>query len=146
MEAILAWADAHHRATGDWPKQKSGRVTAAPDETWAGIDVALRDGLRGFSGGSSLARLLHEKRGARNGADLPHYTEQQVLAWADGHHARTGDWPAGRSGPILDAAGETWNAVDQALSQGLRGFPGGSSLARLLARRRGVRNPVGLPR
>src|SRR5262249_32842998 len=59
---------------------------------------------------------------------------------------RTGRWPAVKSGPIPEAPGETWVAVDQALRMGARGLPGGSSLAGLLLKRRGVRNPAALPR
>ena len=36
-------------------------------------------------------------------------------------------------------------AVEQALSLGVRGLPGGTSLARLLARHRGARNRKALP-
>src|SRR5262249_52355965 len=49
------------------------------------------------------------------------------------------------SGPVPEAPGETWSMVDGALRVGLRGLPGGLSLARLLARHRGVRNVAGLP-
>ena len=40
---------------------------------------------------------------------------------------------------------ETWAGVDSALWHGVRGLPGGSSLARLLSKRRGVRNIHDLP-
>jgi hypothetical protein len=40
--------------------------------------------------------------------------------------------------------GETWSAIQSALSQGLRGLPGGTSLATLLQEHRGVRNKHGL--
>jgi hypothetical protein len=43
------------------------------------------------------------------------------------------------------APGERWRAVNQALAQGLRGLPGGDSLARLLARRFGVRSHLSAP-
>ena len=65
----------------------------------------------------------------------------QILAWADAYHARHGTWPTGRSGPIAGSRGETWTGVDVALYVGRRGFPGGSSLARLLAKQRGFRHP-----
>jgi hypothetical protein len=76
---------------------------------------------------------------------LPPFTAEQILAWADAYHARTGGWPSGKDGPIPDAPGETWRAVGQALAAGLRGLPGGDTLARLLARRRGARNRKALP-
>lgn len=40
---------------------------------------------------------------------------------------------------------QRWSAINAALQKGLRGLQGGSSLARLLAARRGVRNKKGLP-
>jgi hypothetical protein len=61
-----------------------------------------------------------------------------VVAWADAHHTRTGDWPKHKSGPIPEAPGEKWQGVENALRLGLRGLPGGSSLYRLLARERGI--------
>jgi hypothetical protein len=143
---ILAWADAYHRATGAWPKYDTGAIVGAPGETWHAVEAALRSGLRGLPGGSSLAQLLAEQRGVRNEHDLPRLTQRQVLAWADAHHRRTGAWPTSKSGPIPEAPGEKWMAVHTALADGLRGFPGGSSLPRLLARRRGVRNLKDLPR
>jgi hypothetical protein len=66
-------------------------------------------------------------------------TVEQVLAWAEAHHARTGGWPAAHSGPVHGAAGETWRALNNALSAGTHGLPGGSSLSRLLAEHRGRR-------
>jgi hypothetical protein len=96
-------------------------------------------------GGSSLARLLARHRGVRNPKDLPPLTCRQILAWADAHHRRTGAWPTGTSGPIPEAPGETWSKVETALRAGRRGLPGGSSVARLLARGRGVPNPKALP-
>src|SRR5262245_61677913 len=65
----------------------------------------------------------------------PALTTEQILAWADAHHARTGEWPRQRSGPVPEAPGLSWAGIDQALRYGRRGLPGGDSLARLLARR-----------
>ena len=62
----------------------------------------------------------------------------QILRWADNYHRRTGQWPVDSSGPIPEAPGTTWRAVDQSLRRGFRGLPGKSSLARLLHERRGV--------
>ncbi|HEV3079306.1 MAG TPA: hypothetical protein VGY66_05980 [Gemmataceae bacterium] len=52
------------------------------------------------------------------------------------HHQRTGRWPSAKSGPILEAPAENWSKVDAALRDGLRGLPGGSTLAQLLTRER----------
>jgi hypothetical protein len=143
---ILEWADSHKRRTGQWPRVQSGRLADAPDETWLAIDSALREGLRGLPGGDSLPRLLARRRGARNKAASPPLTEAMILRWADCHHRRIGKWPTQTSGPVLTARGETWGAIERSLSAGLRGLPGGDSLARLFARRRAVRSRASAPR
>ncbi len=137
-ERILAWADAHHEATGKWPTRTSGRVRGVEGENWGAIDFALLQGRRGLAAGSSLPRLLAESRPIRNIHTLPRMTIAQVLAWADTYHANTGFWPRATSGPIDELPGETWNVVETALYQGLRGLPGGGmTLPRLLVEHRG---------
>ena len=143
-DQILKWADHHHKKTGDWPRKNSGEVLNAPMETWRNIHAALLHGLRGLPGKSSLARLLSERRGVRNRLGLPPLTEDQILKWADHHHKKTGDWPRKNSGEVLNAPMETWAGIDTALTQGRRGLSGRSSLAQLLAEKRGVRNRSGL--
>ncbi len=70
---------------------------------------------------------------------------EQILAWADAHHAGHGVWPAVGpgtvSGVVAGAPGESWKAINHALALGLRGLPGDSSLAELLAEHRGVPLP-----
>jgi hypothetical protein len=51
-----------------------------------------------------------------------------------------------QSGPVAAAPGETWLAVDSALREGLRRLSGCDSLARLLHRKRDVRNKAATPR
>jgi hypothetical protein len=142
---LLTWADAHHRRSGQWPTADSGAIPECPGETWQTVDDALRKGRRGLRGQSSLARLLQRHRGSRNLQALPRLSHKQILAWADAHHARTGDWPHVSSGTVTDAPGERWDGIDNALRQGHRGLAGGSSLRRLLVKKRGVRDPLHLP-
>jgi hypothetical protein len=85
-----------------------------------------------WSGGSALARLLAERRRMRHHSCLPELTLEQIQAWALAHRQRTGKWPTALSGPVAEAPGETWRAVELALVQGHRGLPKGSSLARVL--------------
>ena len=141
---VLGWADAHHARTGGWPHARSGPIPEAPGETWAKVHNALRVGRRGLAGGTSLARLLQAERGARHQKDLPRLSRTMVLKWADQHFNRTGRWPTLSSGPIPDAPGETWLAVDAALRRGRRGVKRGSSLARFLAKHRAARNHLAL--
>ncbi len=134
---VLRWADAYHRRTRRWPGQGSGPIPGAAGENWLAVDNALRVGLRGLPGGSSLRQLLSRERGVRNEKDLPPLDIAQILRWADAHHERFGEWPMRNSGPVADAPGDTWLGINGALWLGNRGLRGGSSLARLLAARRG---------
>jgi hypothetical protein len=143
---ILVWADAHKERTGVWPKETSGRIREAPEESWYAIDRALRAGVRGLAKGQSLARLLAEHRGVRNTQALAPLTIKQILAWADAHFRRTGRWPRGTMrDPIADAPGETWSGVNSALQNGWRGLSSGTTLRTLLMKYRNVRNPSRLP-
>jgi hypothetical protein len=138
VEQILAWADAHHEATGSWPKWNSGRVRGAHyPVTWRVVDTALYAGNSVLPGRSRLSRLLAETRQVRGRVQKAELSVSQILAWADAHHTATGQWPGCRSGAIRSTACPgTWQAVDTALRRGLRGLAGGSSLSRLLAEHR----------
>ena len=148
IEKILAWADDLFASHGRWPNVNSGFIPGTIDDTWARIDDSLLKGYRGLPKKPrlSLARLLAKRRGVRNSEYPPWLTTGQIVNWAKSHRKRTGRWPTINSGPIQDAPGETWLAIDMALRKGRRGLPGGSSLVRLLARRCGVRNPQQAPR
>jgi Homeodomain-like domain len=134
VEQILSWADAHMAKHRRWPNVRSGPIEGAAGETWRRIDGALRQGDRGLSGGSSLSRLLPERRGARPHATGRLLIESLILRWAKRHRRRKGEWPRWYSGKIPGVAGETWNAVNRALGRGGRGLPGGESLEKLLRR------------
>jgi len=138
IKQILVWMDAHMEAGGDWPTVTSGQV-AGEDETWRKIDYALRQGTRGLTGHSSLARLLSEHRGAKNTKDQSALSIGQILTWVDAYMATADEWPNRNSGIVIGTV-ETWAAIDGSLKQGNRGLPGGSSLAKLLAEQRDVRN------
>jgi hypothetical protein len=130
---ILAWADAHKARTGQWPKKTSGLVRDGYlGDNWLKIENALKLGLSGLDGGTTLAKLLVEARGVRSPRYLPELSEEIILAWADRYRQRTGDWPNDQSAEVVGEKGEDWHNIDAALRQGSRGLPGGSSLARLL--------------
>jgi hypothetical protein len=129
---ILAWAAAHRCRTGEWPGVLSGEILEAPGENWRAVNMALYKGYRGLPGGDSLAKLLARERGALSGREKPPLTTGKIRAWAEAHRARTGRWPGEHSGPIPEAPGERWSAVCNALRQGNRGLPRGTSLRRLL--------------
>ena len=91
-ERILGWADAHHAATGRWPTRRSGRVAGSRARTgkrsilpcsWAG-EAYLKGRPAAPAGRGTPVRNVHT---------LPRLTLEQVLAWADAYHAKTGRWP-----------------------------------------------------
>jgi hypothetical protein len=143
---ILRWADAHYKRAGKWPNYDSGSIPESLVDTWGAVHYALYHGFRGFPGRDSLAKLLQRERGVRNKGNLPKLTISKILAWADAHHRRTKHWPNKKSGPIVDAPDENWRAVGLALYTGGRGLQKGTTLARLLSKRRGVRTSSDLPR
>jgi hypothetical protein len=108
---ILNWADDFHRRTGKWPTRMSGPVPQASGTTWCGIDLALKRGNRGLTGGSSLAQLLQEWRGTRHIKRLPPLTYALILSWADAHLACTGKWPNKMNGAVEEAKGEKWSVI-----------------------------------
>jgi hypothetical protein len=125
---------------------RSGAVKDAPGESWWNIDTCLIKGHRGLPGGDTLPRLLGRERGRSNPRGQRPLAVDQILAWADAHRRRTGRWPGADAGPVREVPGLTWRTVNLALYQGFRGLPGGDSLARLLARRRGRPSYVKKPR
>ena len=128
-----------------WPTAHSGEVLADLREKWCNIDQCLRLGFRGLPGDDSLATLLVRERGHRNLTYPPDLTEEMIAAWAVAHRDRTGDWPAQGSGAVEGQPWEFWANIDHSLLTGHRGLPGGSSLARFLERRFGVRNLATVP-
>ncbi len=141
MTRILKWADEYRRRTGRWPHHKCGPIRGSKGENWNAIDAALTNGNRGLDGGSSLAKLLAARRGKRNHLDLPRLNIAQILAWAESHRQRTGEWPMETSGPVRDAPNEKWSRINRALYNGTRGLRTDRvTLAQLLAKRRDVRN------
>jgi hypothetical protein len=108
-------------------------------EKWMGIDTALRHGLRGLPGGSSLPDFLNEHRDLFRGKsrrpktihDSERLYVNRILAWGKAHHRRTGVWPNRDSGSVAGVPNLKWSAIDAALKAGNRGLPGGSSLAKL---------------
>lgn len=134
---ILAWADDHHARHGVWPNRKSGSIHGTENETWESVSNALNTGSRGLKPGS-LAKLLAAERGVRNSSGLPPITHQQILRWAEEHHARTGQWPRPKSGEIPDSGGETWSRVQNALFTGSRGLSDRKTLQQFLCKHRGI--------
>jgi hypothetical protein len=143
IDMILSWAKAERAATDAWPTAETGQVRGV-DETWKGVDSALRLGHRGLPAGSSLARLLHERCDVVNRLESRELTEERIMELIAEHRSAHGAWPTRDSGAVPGTT-LTWAAIDQALIRGRHGLPGGSSIAQLLRRREGVGSRRGLP-
>src|SRR5690242_11849913 len=117
VEQILTWADAYRSRTGHWPTTLSGAIpeSGEDNETWHTVNEALQEGKRGLPSGSTLARLLAQKRGTQNRAPIRLLSEDMIAAWARAHHHRTGRWPDRNSGVIPESPGDTWKKVNHAL-------------------------------
>ena len=143
LDQILAWADAYHAATGRWPIAAPVPVAEAPGESWDRIDRALRRGRAACSAGSSLARLLAERRGPAIQAGSLGCASTR--SWpgptpttpptGDGRSRPLSRWPGRRESRGTGSTGRYAEAT--------RGLPGSSSLAHLLVERRGARDPKG---
>jgi hypothetical protein len=147
IEQILKWADHYFEEYGRYPNINSGLVPGTIDETWRRLDEALCRGYRGLpkKPKSSLARLLEKRRGVRNSEFPPKLVPDKIAKWARRYFQKRGKWPRANYGPVDGVPGETWMAIDMALRKGKRGLVKGSSLAKFLNRRFGVRNLAELP-
>ncbi|WP_280524241.1 DEAD/DEAH box helicase [Legionella cincinnatiensis] len=132
IEEIISWIQAYHNETGNWPTDKSGVIAYAPYKiTWCAVNIALKDGLRGLAGGSTLPKLLNEIFGVRNPKDLPDLNLKTIRKCINAHHDREGKCPNRDSGTIPELPGETWSAVITALTKGSRGLEKGWNITKL---------------
>lgn len=117
------------------------RRTDSSDQSDA-FDLAIQEAVRATTPKRRPIKLVKKKSERPKPQPL---SIEQVLAWADAHHASTGVWPKADSGPISGDESEKWSRIHAALREGRRGLPGGTSLGRLLAEQRGVRHLHMLP-
>jgi hypothetical protein len=125
---ILSWK----KETKEFPSSKSKEMVPGTVDSWRSFDVALVHGLRGLSGGSSLVKLM-EKAGRKNIGNQPRLSEDTIVrlarAWKRSHEGRR---PGRHTSGTIPGTGDGWMSMENALVKGLRGLPGGSSLAKLL--------------
>lgn len=129
-------ARASRRAEGHWRllhglcmRVPVGWLPALPGNAWPQPSFSQR-----FARPSvEVTRESMPRSKLRSTPRRPPLSIEEILRWADAYYERHGKRPAGDSGPIPEAPGESWNAVDRALVDGRRGLPAGSSIAKLLA-------------
>jgi superfamily II DNA or RNA helicase len=132
IKRILRWADLHKEKFGVFPSVHDER-SPAEGETWLAINAALERGNRGLgsAGGISLAGLLAKSGRVARGIHKPPLTLATVLRWARAHHRSTGSWPTQSSGAIAGTL-ERWDNIAQCVRLGLRKFPKGHTLKKLI--------------
>jgi len=131
IELIILWAEHHHQETNSWPTYKSGAVLAEPSENWSAIRSNLVAGGRGLPSGLSIEKVLFNELGivgVRAGKNL---TEDLIIKLAKAHFISNDVYPNENSEWVLGGK-DSWAAISAALRDGLRGLPGGASLAQLL--------------
>jgi hypothetical protein len=86
LEAIIAWADDHYRDR-KLTRPDSGRVTAAPANTWSSITKTLGTGSRNLPAGMTIHKLLANRKpprprpsGRRRGPDVKSFPQDSFDA------------------------------------------------------------------
>ena len=152
-ELIISWVEKFIEKYGRKPTKIDRVVEFADREhngiTWGAIDMVLWRGDRGFVKGSSLAGLIQEALKIRSQGDLVPLTIDIITSWISKHIERYQEPPKVNSGLVEFSTegheGIKWSNVQAALFSGLRGLPGGSSLAALIQEKFGIMNPADLP-
>jgi superfamily II DNA or RNA helicase len=113
---------------GRYPGQKDGDGSRyfGFQIKWPAVEQALKQGCRGLAGGSSLKKLRIE-------AGLGVLSKAMIIEAQKAFFADHGRYPGQKDGDGSRYFGFqiTWTAINAALSVGLRGLPGGSSLVKL---------------
>lgn len=119
VDEILRWTDEWFALHGNGPNINSDLIPGTNGNNWQRVDDSLPKGYRGLRkrSGLSPARLLERRRGVRNPEYPPRLSETKIVKWARSYPPRTGKWPKSESGPISDAPGESWRAVDMRCSR-----------------------------
>lgn len=132
-DTLIRWIKEYKKNhSNKYPTCKNKNYIKGTDEKWVNIDSALRIGLRGFPGCSSLTKFIEDNfADYRNQKNLPHIGEKKLKEWCDRWYKEHDKYPQCTSGEIWDT-GETWSGIRHALKYGTRGFPGRSSLAQFI--------------
>jgi hypothetical protein len=123
--AVLDYADIYFERFKEWPTAKSPALSEMGSDTWAKYNDALRNCHRGMTAGTTLHKFLiaHGRR-----AEKIKLSEEKIVEWAKAFQRIYGKLPNSKSPSIPEMGSECWNALNQNLHAGGRGFPGGSSL------------------
>jgi hypothetical protein len=153
-DLIIDWVHQHISKYNKKPRMLSGKIEFASGPykgiTWSAVNSALWKGGRGLVGGSSLANLIAEEFGIKNKMNLPPLTEKIICDWVGKFIEKNKRKPT-KSDGIIEFAnneykGETWKTINFSLLRGTRGLRGGSSLAKLIQQKFGIRDYCNPPK
>ncbi len=143
IENIVFWAKDHYSKTGKYPRNNSGVILINTNESWAGIDDALREGRRGLPK-TSLVKLL-EQEGldfAKSKIGRKDLSDEIVKRYISDYFNKNSKYPLATSNEIIPNSNNTkWSDIAQALSKGLRGLKPGRTFAIFLKDNFGYINP-----
>jgi hypothetical protein len=146
-KSILEDAAKFHIIHGEYPKDADPRpVPDKSDETWIAYSIALRKGLRGLPGGTSLPRLLDTHGLVRNHLSAMVLTPELIVGWMRVFQRTHGVLPSENTiEPVPGQPLESWPAIASALRSCNRGLPPGLSLAKLKEKHFSWRNAKNTP-
>ncbi len=116
-----------------WPNRKDGVV---PDlgGSWLAIDEALRVGVRGLPGGSSLSKERLALIGSRSRKQLTAASVKDAIL---AHHAATGAWPNESTAGATPGVAHSWSYLRAVVRKGTL-FPNGYTFSKLVRELRGL--------
>lgn len=144
IEQVHAAMKRFHDEHGRWPGLREPNEPADLGGTWLRINAALQTGLRGLSGGSSLAR---ERDALLGLAPRVRLTRQMIIDAVVAYHREHGVWPnCGTSGRVAQLGnGYSWSTIIQTCKKGKLGFfPKGYTLLKLVKACQGEPEPSAL--
>jgi len=134
-EKLISWIKLFREKTGKWPsledttvwdRAADGNWLEIEDESWQGINSALRQGHRGLAAckGSSLSKFRYSHDLHEN------LSEEQIVSWIELFYEKEARWPIQRDKTVWDrekgewygVEGESWGMLDQLLRNGNRGL------------------------
>lgn len=139
LEQVRVAMRAFHARYGRWPRHIDAVEVPGIDGTWASLEHALRKGLRGLPGGSSLAM---QRDGVTPRARL---TSKAIADAVIAHRREHARWPGPSTRGRIPSLGYGWAAVDRSLKKGrVDGVLAGQSLADLVRQCQGRARPLRL--
>lgn len=143
LTLIHNWVQSHLDKYKSKPIAKSGKVDFArgayQNISWHSVNQALKAGKCGLPVGTTLSSFIQFEFGIKNPKRAEPIPEEKVVLWIQKFIEKNNRKPKVNDGVIEFAedqfSGLKWRLLNNYLSKGGRGFPGGSSLAKLIEKK-----------